>query len=297
MIEHGFTTGVATVLAQGRASVFFQGIFSTPRLQHPEGIAIGPDGWIWTGGESGQIFRINPDGTSIEEVACTDGFILGLAFDGDRGLFACDLKHACVFRLDLKSRQLRRFTQPGIAIPNYPLIDRKHNRLLVSDSHDFEKPGPGIWAYDIESGLGTLWFSQQLVFANGIALASDGNSVLVCETFARRIMKIQISSSGASGAASIYCDDLPGLPDGIAFDDHGNLFIGCYEPSRILRVPPGGGTASVYLEDPTAHLLAHPTNIAFKGSDLYIANLGRWHVSKIETDTFGTPLYRRAQQS
>ena len=291
---HGFTTGGPTVLPQSRASVLFDGVFSTPRLQHPEGVAVGPDGWIWVGSENGQILRIAPDGSAIEEVASTGGFTLGLAFDGDRALFACDLKAACIFRLDLRDRSLRRFTQPGIRIPNYPLVDRRWNRLLVSDSHDFAKPGPGIWAYDLHTGKGGLWFDRPLVFANGIALAKDG-AVLVCETFARRVTRIAIGVDGRAGAATVYAEDLPGLPDGIAFDDRGELFVGCYEPSRILRIPPGGSAAEVYIEDPTAHLFAHPTNIAFDGANLYTANLGRWHVTKVETDTFGTPLHRVTQ--
>jgi gluconolactonase len=162
---------------------------------------------------------------------------------------------------------------------------------LVTDSHDFAQPGPGIWAYDLETGEGALWFDQPLVFANGMAQTKDGDAVLVCETFARRVSRIAMNADGGAGDATTYADDLPGLPDGLAFDDAGALFIGCYEPSRILRVPAGGGKANVYIEDPTAHLFAHPTNIAFKGADLYTANLGRWHITRIETDTFGTPLH------
>jgi sugar lactone lactonase YvrE len=207
-------------------------------------------------------------------------------------LFACDLKQACVFRLDLGNRSLRRFTAPGILIPNYPLVDRARNRLLVSDSHSFSQPGPGIWSYDLDTGEAGLWFDRPLVFANGIALANGGGAVFVCETFARRVTRITVEEDGSAGAATIYAGDLPGLPDGIAFDDVGALFIGCYEPSRVLRVPPRGGEVAVYVEDPTAHLLAHPTNIAFDGGILYTANLGRWHVTKVETDTFGTPLHR-----
>jgi gluconolactonase len=82
------------------------------------------------------------------------------------------------------------------------------------------------------------------------------------------------------------------LPDGLALDAAGALFIGCYEPSRILRVPPGGVTSEIYIEDPTAHLLAHPTNIAFDGANLFTANLGRWHVTRIQTDTTAPALWR-----
>ena len=109
-IHHGFSTGGNTILPAERATVLFDGIFSSPRLQHPEGVAAGPDGWVWAGSENGQILRIAPDGSAIEEVASTDGFLLGLAFDGDRALFACDSRHRAVFRLNLADRSLRRFT-------------------------------------------------------------------------------------------------------------------------------------------------------------------------------------------
>ena len=192
--QHSFSTGGPSVLPQDRARVFFDGLFTTPRLQHGEGVAIGPDGWIWTGSENGQILRIAPDASVIEEIASTQGFVLGLAFDGARALFACDLKHAAVFRLDLKTRALKRFSAPGVSIPNYPVVDRKRNRLLVSDSHHFSEPGPGVWSYDLDSGDGALWCDRPFVFANGMALTGDGGAIMICETFARRITRIAIEA-------------------------------------------------------------------------------------------------------
>jgi gluconolactonase len=284
-----------TVLPQQRARVLFDGVFSSPRLQHPEGVAVGPDGAVWVGSENGQILRIASDGSAISEIASTGGFILGLAFDGDRALFACDLKHAAVYRLDLATLVLARFTPPGIKIPNYPVIDAAHNRLLVSDSYEASRPGPGVWAYDLSTYEGGLWCDEPFVFANGMALALSGDAILVCETFARRITRIAIEADGRPGRRSVYAEDLPGLPDGIAFDDAGALYVGCYEPSRILRIAGEGAAAEIYIEDPTAHLFAHPTNIAFDGAALYAANLGRWHVTKVETDTHGAPLHARVQ--
>lgn len=288
-----FATATDPVLDMARGRVFFDGVFSEPRLQHPEGLAIGPDGWIWCGSENGEVLRIDPSGTRIERVANTGGFTLGLAFDGDRALFWCDLKAKAIFRLDLASRRHERFSPAGIGIPNYPVVDRARSRLLVSDSHDFAVAGPGIWAYDLATGAASLWYDRPLNFANGMALAPDGQSLLVCETFARRISRIAIGADGSAGAATPFGSDLPGLPDGIAFDDAGTLFCGCYEPSRVLRISPDGVRSEVYIEDPTAHLFAHPTNIAFDGSALYAANLGRWHITRIDTDTHGAPLWRR----
>ncbi len=291
-MSYRFATAEKTVLPMDRASVFFDGIFSEPRLQHPEGVAVGPDGWIWCGSENGEILRIDPNGHKIELVCSTSGFILGLAFHGSKALFFCDLKAAAVFRLDLGSRDVRKFTSDGIMIPNYPVIDAARNRLFVSDSHDMTTAGPGVWAYDLETGDGGLWYDEPMAFANGMALSPEGDALVVCETFAQRISRIPIRPDGTAGAATPFAIDLPGLPDGIAFDQTGQLFCGCYEPSRILRIAKNGSSAEVYVEDPTAHLFAHPTNITFDGKALYTANLGRWHITKIETDTTGTPLWQ-----
>lgn len=289
MTGFAFQTGGPTVLPPERVEVFFDGIFSEPRLQHPEGIAIGPGGAVWCGSENGQVLCIDADGGSIREVASTGGFALGLAFHGSRALFVCDLRFAAVFRLDLATNALRRFTEPGIRVPNYPVVDARRGRLLVSDSR--MPAEPGIWSFDLETGRGGLWFDRPLLFANGMALAPGGDALLVCETFACRVTRVAINPDGTAGAARPYAENLPGLPDGLAFDQAGALFVSCYEPSRILRVPPGGGAAEVYAEDPTAHTLAHPTNIAFAGPALYAANLGRWHVTRLDTDTAAPPLW------
>jgi len=286
-----FATAQTTLLPPDHAQVFFDGTFSDPKLSHPEGVAVGPDGWIWVGNQDGDICRIAPDGSRMERVASTGGFILGLAFDGDRALFACDMKEAAVFRLDLGTREFVRFTDPGILIPNFPLVDATRRRLLVSDSHASGTPGPGIWAYDLATGQGALWYDQPLNFANGLAMRPGDDALYVRETFAPCITRIQIRRDGSAGTAAPFATDLPGLPDGIAFDAQGNLVVGCYEPSRLLRISPDGARCNVLAEDPTAHVFCHPTNIAFADDALFTANLGRWHVTKLAMDIGAPPLW------
>ena len=186
---------------------------------------------------------------------------------------------------------------PGIKIPNYPVVDAARGRLLVSDSHHFAEPGPGVWAYDLATGEGGLWYDKPLRFANGMALSLRRRRPLRLRDIRAAGTRIPILADGSAGDAAPFAVDLPGLPDGIAFDDRGILFVGCYEPSRILRISPDGRTVEVYIEEPTAHLFAHPTNIAFDGSALYTANLGRWHITRIDTDTTGTPLWQRVAEA
>src|SRR5215210_8290889 len=127
-------------------SVLCDGAVTEPRLSHPEGVAVDDDGYIWCGGELGQIYRISPDGSNREVVASTGGFCLGMAFDAQGDLFVCDQKHAAVFRLTRSTGAVELFADgvPGhsFRIPNYPAYDSS-GRLFVSDSWQMDAPGPG----------------------------------------------------------------------------------------------------------------------------------------------------------
>lgn len=276
-----------------RSSVFFDGLFSEPRLNHPEGLAIDAQGNVWCGGEAGEIYRIAADGSSIERMASTGGFTLGLAFDAQGRLYTCDLKHAAVFRFDPASGSLEPFAAgDGAArmrVPNVPVVDAGRTCLYVSDSHHFEEAGPGVWRFDLDTGAGTLWYDRPLRFANGLALSADRQSLYVAETFARRVARIPIQPDGTAGTAEVFIQDLQGLPDGLVFDRQGRLYVCCYEPSRVLRADPDG-QVSLLIDDPEAHLLCHPTNGAFRGQDLFTSNLGRWHITRTEVGAEGLPL-------
>ena len=74
---------------------------------------------------------------------------------------------------------------------------------------------------------------------------------------------------------------LDALPDGLAFGPDGALYVGCYEPSAILRIGPDGHVEWL-VHDDDAHTLCRPTNLAFRGATLFAANLGRWHVTALD---------------
>lgn len=278
------------ILGIDRAEVFYDGTVSEPRLLHPEGVAVDADGAIWCGGELGQIYRMAPDGSSLAEVATTGGFTLGIALDGRGHVYTCDLMHHVVYRLDIASGEVRRFADGGgkLRAPNFPVVDLPRNCLYVSDCHT-DPPEPGIWRFDLDSGEGELWYDRPLDFANGMALSPDGDTLYVVETFSSRVSRIPIKKDGSAGDASVVVTGIERLPDGMAVDADGNLYISCYEPSRLYRASPDGDL-QLLIDDPTAHTLCHPTNCAFRGSDLFTANLGRWHITKIATDANGLSL-------
>ncbi len=268
------------------------------RLDHPEGVAVHSDGSIWCGGEHGQIYRLRRDGTGLEQVASTDGFCLGLAFDVEDNLYICDLHHRAVMRMDHTTGRVEIFADgvPGhrFRLPNFPLFD-ENGRLYVSDSWSMGEPGPGIARFT-PAGGGELWYKEALHFANGLALSATATEIYVAETFAQRVSVIPVAEDGSAGARRTHALTPGSYPDGLAVDSDGDVWVGCYEPSQVLRIT--GGDATIAYHDETAHLLAHPTNLAFHGTSLVTANLGRWHLSVLEIGKTGrrVPATLRAER-
>ena len=77
--------------------------------------------------------------------------------------------------------------------------------------------------------------------------------------------------------------------DGVAVDADGNLYIACYTPARIMRAR-SDGAVEVLIEDPEHDIMRYPTNCAFRGTDLFTANLGGWSITKIDAGIQGHAL-------
>ena len=276
-------------LSPKRMSVFCEG------LDHPECVAVAPDGSLYAGGEAGQIYHISPDGADVEQIADSEGFILGVALSPDgRWLAACDLKHKCVWKLDLGGRTLSEFAcgagDVGFNIPNH-LAFLPDGTLFVTESGGFRQVSGKIFRFDAD-GRGEVWHPGPFNFANGIAIGPAGDAVYVVCTWLSGVERIDIRGDGSAGKRSVYARFPKALPDGLTFDARGNLYVTCYTPARIYKVG-RDRRVSILIDDWEAHALANPTNIAFGGKNfdqLFAANLGRWHITRIDLRVPGAPL-------
>ncbi|MEI6411388.1 MAG: SMP-30/gluconolactonase/LRE family protein, partial [Bacteroidota bacterium] len=264
-------------------------------LDHPECVAIHPDGTVWAGGEAGQIYRISQDGTLVEEVANTGGFILGIAFSpGAKWLAICDLGKKCVWKLDLQSFQISLFAQGAqghqFNIPNYAVFDRQGN-LYVSESGAFREVTGKILKFSPD-GQGEIWHDGPFNFSNGMAMGPEEKYLYVAVSFLPGVERVAILPNGQAGERSVYATLPETVPDGLAFDADGNLYVSCYAPNKIIKISPERDN-TVLVNDWEAHILSNPTNIAFGGPQLdhiFAANLGRWHITRIDAGIKGLPL-------
>lgn len=262
-------------------------------LDHPECVALHPDGSLWAGGEAGQIYRIGKNGMA-ETVVNTGGFTLGIAFSPQGWLAICDLKNKCVWRYDLVSHALSVWStgtaERSFHTPNFPVFDNAGN-LYVSDSGQFRKDNGCIFRVDPQ-GNTTCWHKGPFRFCNGMALSASQQTLYVVSTWLPGVETITIAGNGNPGVRQTLVQIPRTCPDGIALDEAGNIFISCYAPNAIYCFTPEGNLLTV-IDDWESHTICNPTNIAFGGDDrkeLFIANLGRWHISKIKMEIAGLRL-------
>ncbi len=269
--------------------IFYDGV------DHAECVAVHPDGSVWCGGEAGQIYRISPDGKQMKEINNTGGFILGLAFSPSADWLAvCDLKHKCVWKLNIKTNTFQKFAEcadgENFNIPNYPVFDKEGN-LYVSESGAFRKICGQIFKFD-KDGKGIIWHNGPFNFANGLALNKNEDYLYVVCSWLPGVERIEIKADGSAGKREVFVTIPQILPDGIAFDEEENLYISCYTPNAIYKVNKQG-EMQLLIDDWEAHTLSNPTNIAFGGENfdqLFTSNLGRWHISKIPMQVKGQKL-------
>ena len=267
-------------------------------LDHPECVAVHPDGSVWAGGEAGQVYKISADGKDVKEVANTGGFNLGIAFSPAADWLAiCDNKNKCVWKYDLLTGMLVRLPSMidgrNINIPNYPVFG-KDGSLYVSESGAFRQVNGMIYKYDPQ-GNGSIWHRGPFNFANGLALSADQQMLYVACTWLPGVEKIQIHPDGTAGERTVLITLPETCPDGIAIDQKGNIFISCYAPNTIYQLN-AAGELTTLIHDWESHTICNPTNMAFGGKNnqqLFIANLGRWHIARIDMDVPGLPLCNR----
>jgi gluconolactonase len=261
-------------------------------LDHPEGVALGPDGRLYAGGEAGQVYRVDADTGDVEQIAASDGgFMLGLCLDATGALYVCDAGRRAVLRLDA-SGQLEPWCEAAdgvrLTCPNWPAF-APDGSLYVSDSgpEDPAVAGGRIVRVPPGGGDAVALDLPPLHFPNGLALAG-GETLVVLESFLPRL--VEVSETGLHVLA-----ELPGrVPDGVALDADGGYVVSCYYPYHVYRVPPEGGAPDLLLDDATGTQFPMPTNVCFFGeglSTLAVAALGGSTLSAVDIGLRGAPLH------
>lgn len=267
--------------------------FFVEGLDHPEGVTVGPDGAVWAGGEAGQVYRVAGDPPTATLHGTSEGMTLGLAVDAEGNVYTADPVNKCVQRFSPDGRcELYGRGTPAIRAPNHLCFDSRGN-LYVSDSGRWKHHDGCIYRFT-PGGEGEVWCDETSTLPNGVCIGPGEEHLYVAMTLdPGRIVRVEIRPDGSAGRTEDYAVLEGTLPDGLAFDRGGNLYVVTYRPDTVWVIPAGTHEAELYAHDPEGNVLSSPTNLAFAPGDdtrLLVANIGRWHLTALDVPRPGLAL-------
>lgn len=170
----------------------------------PLGMAMTKDGTIFVCVGGMGLYKVNPDRTSEKVTDETNRSLLSI-IDDSRLRLADDLDIAPDGRIFFSEATVRYEMHEW---PTDSLEARGNGRIICHD------PRTGK----------TTTVLRNLVFPNGIVMASDGQSLLFAESWACRISRYWFDGP-KKGAVEVVVDDLPGYPDNLNRASDGNYWL------------------------------------------------------------------------
>ena len=239
-------------------------------VDHPESIGIGPQGEAYTTGTGCQVYRIDLEKNTATLFACTQNRCLGQVVDAAGNLYAAETGLGAVVKITPEGQISTYATGPGGAsfvCTNYPAFDRQGN-IYLSDSGDWSDQINGH-LYKIPPGGGEaeLWYPEPVNTPNAVALDAGEQYLYFVETFGSAIARVAIRPDGSAGAFERVVHMPRHVPDGIAFDAAGRLWIACHRPDAIYVFDLETRLLELFAEDWKGEELRGPTDIAFAGLD------------------------------
>ena len=212
------------------------------QVHGPEDTAMDAQGQLYSGLHDGKIVRIKVDG-SVETFADTQGRPLGMDFDAQGNLIVADA-YKGLLSINAQGRITVLTTEAeGVPFKFTDDLDiARDGTIYFSDaSARFEQPDylldllearphGRLLSYNPATGQ-TRVLLKDLYFANGVALSTNEDFVLVNETYRYRITSYWLSGAKA-GSHDIFIDNLPGLPDNLQGDRNGTFWVALPSPRK-----------------------------------------------------------------
>jgi sugar lactone lactonase YvrE len=252
-------------------------------IVRPEGVMALSDGTLYTADGRGHCARIRRTGKT-DLFGNVGGLPNGICVDAQGACIVANLGNGQVQRLFSDGRHevlAEEADGQRIRTPNFPLVDSR-GRIWVSNStarsdvdEALRHPAPDGGIVLLEKGSARI-VADRIYFANGLAMDDEERHLYVAETLLRRILRFRIDWDGSLSGREVYGPWVlapQGFPDGIAFDEAGNLWI-TFPVWNAVGFLTRQRELEVALEDPERRVLKTPSNICFGWEERRTAFIG-----------------------
>ncbi len=261
-------------------------------VDHNESISVGPRGEAYTTGfNTCRVFRLDLATNTAEAFASTaPRRVLGQVVDADGNLYCAepDIPGSVVIKITPDGKESVYSRGPageGFMSANTPAFDRSGN-MYISDTGTWSQKIDGhIYRIPPGGGDAEVWCARPIDTPNGIALDPEETFVYYVETWGASISRIAINKDGSSGDIERVVHMPRHVPDGIAFDENGRMWIACHRPDKICVFDVESRRLEVFAEDWQGEALRGPCHVAFAGANreiLLASSLDRATVQRFD---------------
>ncbi|MFO7524260.1 MAG: SMP-30/gluconolactonase/LRE family protein [Ignavibacteriaceae bacterium] len=188
-------------------------------------------------------------------------------------LYACDYGLGAILKISMRGEI--EIIAEGFNRPN-DLVSYGKNLILFTDPKGYGKEifDGRVFSLNIETNTVKL-IADGLAFPNGINISPIDNRVYICESANERVVRFEMNEDGLLINKEVFIELPGGDPDGIEFDENGNLFIAHFGGKAVYIVSPNGQIIRK-IETPGKK----PTNLEFGDIEKRIL-----YITEVETNS------------
>ena len=216
-------------------------------------------------------FRLNLETNLGEAFATLPYLILGQVVDADGNLYCaeCESPNSRVICVSPDGGISTYSSGPkgrSFLSANTPAFDRLGNMYLSDTGSWSAVPDGRIYRIPRGGGEAQSWFVDAVDTPNGIALDPEEKFLYCVETLGHSISRIAINGDGSAGVQERVLHMPRHVPDGIAFDAVGRLWIACHRPDSIYVFDVETRKLELFAHDWRGEALRGPCHVAFAGT-------------------------------
>lgn len=206
------------------------------------------DGLLWVSDVNGKkVYTIAPDGgqTVMAEVPDRPS---GIGFLTDGTPLVVSMRDKSLKRIE--NGQLSLHSDISALVNgeiNDMVVDKKGNAYVGSMGYDLfagEDFKPGALILVKENGEAKE-VADGLHFPNGPVVTSDGKTLVVAESWGKRLTAFNIEDDGTLSGQRVFADLGDYTPDGITLDEEGGIWLAAFANDCFVRVKDGGEITDV----------------------------------------------------
>lgn len=201
------------------------------------------DGRLWTSDMHGHVvYTLDMDGQR-EKVVEVPGQPSGIGFLPDGTPLIVSMHDRKLMKL--VNGKLELHADLSVLCPyeiNDMVVDKKGNAYIGNIGFDlFKKEKFKATNFVLVTAKGEIReVATELAVPNGPVVTPDGKTLIVAESWAKRLSAFDIAADGALSNRRVFADLGDAAPDGICLDAEGAVWVAVFNQDNFIRVLEGG---------------------------------------------------------